>query len=148
MTKRMVSALIVSLGFYSPVFAADTVYQASVSEITAHVLFDQQIEQTGLVTVKPELFDGAAGDVQALEQCLWSVLVSLDSGQVGFSAGKMICIGPNQEVLETTPTGIIDLQGECVDSSCNSYSILADSLVTMQVTAPIELTIQPRNERK
>ncbi|MFQ3229285.1 hypothetical protein [Reinekea sp.] len=148
MTKKMVSALIVSLGLSVSGFAADVVYQASVKEITAHALFDQQIEQSGLITVKPEVFSEAKGDIQALEQCLWSVLVTLDAGQANFSAGKMICIGPEQEVLETIPMGEVALQGQCADTSCSVYNVTVDSLVTMSLTAPIEFTVQPRNERQ
>jgi hypothetical protein len=148
MTKKMVSTLIVSLGLSVSVFAADVIYQTSVKEITAHSLFDQQIEQSGLVTVKPEIFSEAQGDTQALEQCLWSVLVTLDSGQANFAAGKMICIGPRQEVLEAIPVGKVNLQGQCADNSCSVYNVTADSLVTMTLTAPIEFSVQPRNERK
>lgn len=148
MTKKMVSALIVSLGLSVSVFAADVAYQASVKEITAHALFDQQIEQSGLVTVKPEVFSEAQGDTLALEQCLWSVLVTLESGQASFSAGKMICIGPQQEVLESIPEGEVELLGQCADTSCSVYNVAADSLVTMTLTAPIAFNVQPRNERK
>jgi hypothetical protein len=148
MTIKILPALAVCIGLSTTALAADVAYQATVSNISAQVLFDQHIDQSGIVTVKPQSFRDAQGDVEALEQCLWSVQVQLDSGKASFSAGKMICIGPEQEVLEAIPTGVISLDGQCSDTSCTGFDVTADAIVEMSVSAPVQLSVQARNERK
>jgi len=110
-------------------------------------LFDQQLDETGLVTIKPTVLE-AKGDAFVMDQCLWSINVDLDADLPTFSAGKMICVGPNQEVLESVPLGEIEAFGDCVDAKCSSLKVAGDQKVNMILADDLEFSLQPRNERK
>jgi len=127
---------------------AESLYQVDTQVLSAITLYDQELFENGLVTVKPSVGADAEGDLFALDKCLWSVNVSFSSDSVIFEPGKMICVGPNQEVLETTPVGAIEPFGECVDAACSSYQVHGDYEFKMTLSNPIALSLQPRNERK
>lgn len=135
------------LGGLSVLFAAtasaEAPYELLVSKIESRTLYEQSIDSQGLITLKPYLFDIQAGQVDAVDQCLWSVNVDIQSGQAVFSPGKMICVGPDQEVLETVPTGTFEPFGRC-NSDCSQFTVSADEAITVNVSEPIVLTLQPR----
>lgn len=125
---------------------AETLYQIEAGELNAVTLFSQELNEPGVITVKPQLSTTATGDVEVLNQCLWSVVVTPGSDGVDIQPGKMICVGPQQEVLETTPQGRIQPFGECSEN-CERWSVEGDAMVSMTLTAPLAFTLQPRNER-
>lgn len=127
---------------------AEPLYQVDSPDLTGQTLFDQTLNETGNVTVKPLLSSTATGDVDVLNQCLWSVTVELNSSQPTLKPGKMICVGPQQEVLETVPQGSIAAFGECTDSACTGWRVTGDSTIEMTLSAPLAFTLQPRNERQ
>ncbi|EAR08554.1 hypothetical protein [Reinekea blandensis] len=127
--------------------AAETLYQIESAELNGLTLFEQVLTESTAVTVKPQLSTTATGDVGVLNQCLWSVIVTPGTDPVDLKPGKMICVGPQQEVLEATPQGVIEPFGACVDD-CTSWSVDGDVQVTMSLSAPLSFSLQPRNERK
>jgi hypothetical protein len=140
--------------FYSGLFiliaansGADALYTVDSSELIASALFDQEITENTLVTVKPVASASATGDVQVLDQCLWSVGVTLESGSVTYTAGKMICVGPMQEVLESEPVGEFEEFGQCADS-CERITVKEGEEVVLKLSEALEFNLQPRNERK
>lgn len=139
----LVAAL--TLSVYS---SADSEYLLDASMITASALFEQTLVESSLVAVKPEVFDISIDAQQVSAQCLWSINVELGAAQPVFSPGKMICVGPNQEVLEVIPQGEINPFGECLDANCSQFKVGSAQSVTMALSAPLVLTLQPRNERK
>ncbi|MDN3649270.1 hypothetical protein QWZ13_10130 [Reinekea marina] len=148
MSSRSLTAVVLGLGLCSVVAAENIVYSATVKQLNAHVLFDQTLEGSGLVTVKPDSFTQASGDVDALKQCLWSVNVNLEAEKPVFSPGKMICIGPKQEVLEAIPQGTVEMEGQCLTDSCSQFEVAENTAVRLTFSAPLGLSLQPRNERK
>lgn len=128
--------------------AAESLYQIETSAINATTLFDQTLTEPGLVAVKPQANTDAVGDVDILQQCLWSVAVDFNQSPVLFSPGKMVCIGPNQEVLESIPEGEIVPFGQCSGLECSSYNVAGQQRVIIDLTGPLEFTLQPRNERQ
>lgn len=127
---------------------AETLYSVDIPTLTANALFDQVVKGSSVVTVKPNQVASGVNNANAVSQCLWSVTISLESGAPSFAPGKMICIGPEQEVLETMPQGDIKPFGQCVDNGCEEYKISASDVVEMMLTQPLSLNLQPRNERK
>ena len=128
-------------------FAADTLYSVQSQSLNGRVLFDQQVTDGGMITLKPSLPDGAQGDLATLAHCLWSVKVKLSNSQTEFLPGKMVCVGPKNEVLETLPVGKFEVFGHC-ENGCNAFSVRGNDEVVMELLAPLEFTLQPRNERK
>lgn len=137
------AGIIVSAG----TFAAETLYSVQSQSLNGRVLYDQEITDDGVVTLKPSVPVSAQGDVAVLAQCLWSVHVNISSGNAEFRPGKMVCVGPKQEVLETIPVGNFESFGTCVDR-CRSFKATGDDEVIMDLEAPLNFTLQPRNETK
>lgn len=127
---------------------AEPLYQVEVSQLNAETLFEQTLTESGVVTVKPQIPTSATGDIRVLDQCLWSVKIELGQQEPVLAPGKMICVGPNQEVLETIPQGVVASFGNCVDNSCSSWTVDGNVLVDMQLSSPLAFTLQPRNERQ
>lgn len=148
--KKVAKQLCVSLSLFGAVaFSnAEVLYSIESSELTGRTLFDQNLVENSVVTIKPTLSTTATGDVEVLNQCLWSVKVDfLEGGQVGFAPGKMICVGPQQEVLESTPVGTIEAFGTCANA-CASLSVKGDVTISMSLEQPLQFSVQARNERQ
>ena len=143
---RQMAALAMTVG--TSMAFAEPLYTVETDTIHGVTLFAQQLNEPMLVTVKPQSQATEQGDVEVLNQCLWSVKIDFSAEAVSFSAGKMICIGPKQEVLEAVPVGKVEAFGECVDVACDSYNVAAEAAVVMSLTEPLQFTLQPRNERK
>ena len=126
---------------------AEALYSVSTPVLSGQTLFDQQLTESGLVTIKPAVAN-ASGDAAVMDQCLWSIFVNLDAGTPAFSAGKMICVGPNQEVLESMPLGEIAPFGQCANAKCSSFDVMGNTMVKMTLSNPLEFSLQPRNERQ
>ena len=127
---------------------AEVLYSITSDELSGRTLFDQSLIESSVVTIKPTLSTTATGDVQVLNQCLWSVKVEFDgSGSVSYVPGKMICVGPQQEVLESIPVGSVKAFGECT-SGCESLNVSGDMDVVMTLEQPLEFNVQARNERQ
>jgi hypothetical protein len=127
---------------------AETLYSVDIPTLTANALFDQVVKDSSVVTVKPNQIASSVDNAEALSQCLWSVTVSLDAGVPSFKPGKMICIGPEQEVLEALPQGEVLPFGQCVDDGCNEYKVSVSDVIEMTFSEPLSLNLQPRNERQ
>jgi hypothetical protein len=128
--------------------SAEVLYTVQSEELNATTLFDQVIQENALVAVKPKLSPSATGDIQVLNQCLWSVSIEMNNGDVAYSPGKMVCVGPNQEVLEAVPVGQIAAFGVCTNSQCDNLDVSGNESVLMTLSEPLQFTLQPRNERK
>ncbi|TCS41994.1 hypothetical protein [Reinekea marinisedimentorum] len=127
--------------------SADGLYRVEAPVLEGKTLFDQQLNGTSKVTVKPHASSEASGDTDVLSQCLWSVDVQLESGNVTLVPGKMICVGPQQEVLEAIPVGTVVSFGQCSNSACSQYQVAGNTTVSMTLSEPIEFSVQARNER-
>lgn len=137
-----------SLLAVSSLTVADGLYEVQVSQLVGKTLFDQSVKGRSMVTVKPVVSESAKGDVSALNQCLWSVDIRLDGGAKEFVPGKMICVGPKQEVLEAVPVGTIEAFGDCTNDACDQMMVKGQTDVLMSLDEPLSFSIQPRNERK
>lgn len=146
--KAIKPLAVVSAVFFSAFASAETLYSVSAESLVGQTLFDQTLIETSLVTVKPSTANSATGDIQVLDQCLWSVNVGVEDGQLVYSAGKMICVGPNQEVLETIPVGEIEPFAQCKSNDCAEVFVGGNLSVQINLQAPLDFTLQPRNERK
>jgi hypothetical protein len=142
------SALIVGIfiACLGPV-QAESLYRIEAVELIGTALFDQELLENGLVTVKPTVSEDSSGDLRVLEQCLWSVGIDLSQQPVILTPGNMVCIGPRQEVLETIPSGKINSKIGCSDDPCTSYAVAGGTTFTLQLDAPLSFDLQPRNER-
>ncbi|WP_196157706.1 hypothetical protein [Reinekea sp. G2M2-21] len=140
--------LTLSLTALSSVSLADPLYTINSPFLTASSLFEQTITESAVVALKPETSAQASGDLEVLSQCLWSVTVTLDQGNVQYAPGKMICVGPKQEVLEAIPEGTITAFGACVTPACSSWMVNGQQLVEMALSSPLQFSLQPRNERQ
>lgn len=139
----MASALLAIAGSAS----AESLYSIESPELVGTTLYAQSLSETGLVTVKPRVSAESIGDTEVLNQCLWSIQIVLGDGDVGYAPGKMVCIGPQQEVLESTPVGSIEPVGQCVTANCERVNIEANTYVVMTLSEPLAFDIQARNER-
>lgn len=128
--------------------SAEGLYLVESPALEGKTLFDQQLNGESMVTVKPFVSDQASGDTDVLSQCLWSVDVILENGGASFVPGKMICVGPQQEVLEAVPVGTVAAFGQCSNSSCTQYQVAGETVISMTLSEPIEFSVQARNERK
>lgn len=128
-------------------YSADALYTVESPTLAGTTLFDQTLSNEGVITVKPSIPPSATGDVRVLSQCLWSVKVILVDGKSQFSPGKMVCVGPKKEVLESVPVGVIEPFGVCEDE-CQKLKVLGDSRIELTLSAPLSFSLQPRNERK
>jgi hypothetical protein len=128
-------------------FSAEALYTVQSDSLMGTTLFDQSLSGEGMITVKPSIPASATGDLEVMSQCLWSVKVVLTDGTTHFEPGKMVCVGPKQEVLETIPHGDFDGFGEC-DSGCEHFLVAGSSEVVLNLAEPLSFTLQPRNERK
>lgn len=126
---------------------AEGLYQIDAAELVGTTLFDQELLESGLVTVKPTVAADSGGDLRVLAQCLWSVGIDLSQQPVILTPGKMVCVGPAQEVLETIPSGTIESADDCREASCIPYAVAGGTVFTMQLSAPLNFALQPRNER-
>ncbi len=140
--------LTLSISALSSASLADPLYTVNSPLLTATSLFEQTITETAVVALKPVVSAQATGDLDVLSQCLWSVTVTLDEGTVQYAPGKMICVGPKQEVLEATPEGTITAFGACVTPACLSWTVKGQQSVVMELSAPLQFSLQPRNERQ
>jgi len=130
---------------------AESLYRVDAAELTGTSLFDQELLENGLVTVKPSVSDQSQGDLKVLERCLWSIGVEFSQSPVIFTPGKMICVGPDQEVLETIPSGTIEAietSGGCSEEPCTTYRVSGGIEFTMHLNAALSFELQPRNERQ
>lgn len=145
----LLTGLLVSVSGMSQ---SESMFRIGSTEIEGVTLFDQELKSEGLVAIKPTLLESKETDVSDgsidLSRCLWSVHVNFDTQPTDFTPGKMICVGPNQEVLEALPAATIEPFGACADSACGSYLVKGNTQVGITLNEPIELTLQPRNERK
>lgn len=132
----------------SAIASAEVLYSVESEELVATTLFDQVVQESSLVAVKPKLSPTATGDIQVLNQCLWSVSVQLTGDGVTYSPGKMVCVGPNQEVLEAIPVGEVEAFGTCSNSQCENLEVDGNAMVQMMLAEPLQFSLQPRNERK
>jgi len=139
-------ALIIGAASFS--VGADVLYTVNAAEIHGVTLFDQRLSESALVTIKPTVAAVNTVGADVMKQCLWSVNVDFSSDSVAFEAGKMICIGPNREVLESTPLGTIKPFGKCADEACVNYLVKGNQAIMMELETPLSFTLQPRNERK
>ena len=127
--------------------SAEPLYEVESKVLLGSTLFEQTVLPGEAITVKPKLPADAAGDLRAMDQCLWSIMVTKSGQGVEFLPGKMICIGPEREVLETVPEGKVTPFTQCDTNTCEQISVEGDVTVVMSLTAPIQLSLQPRNER-
>ncbi|WP_320826927.1 hypothetical protein [Reinekea sp.] len=127
---------------------ADSLYRVDAAELMGISLFDQELIENGLVTVKPSVSVQSQGDLRVLERCLWSIGIEFSQSAVIFTPGKMICIGPEQEVLETIPSGTIEAVGGCSEEQCTTYRVSGGAEFTMHLDAALSFKRQPRNERQ
>ena len=126
---------------------AESLYRIDAAELVGTTLFDQELLESGLVTVKPTVAADSGGDLRVLEQCLWSVGIDLSQQPVILTPGKMVCVGPAQEVLETIPSGKIESTGTCREDNCLPFAVAGGTTFVMQLNAPLSFDLQPRNER-
>lgn len=145
--RKFTQTMLVLLVSVSTAISADVLYSVSASQLQGNSLYAQTLSETGSVTIKPSLSADALGDTYVLNQCLWSVFVVMETTGVSLQPGKMVCVGPEKEVLETTPVGEVTTFGECVGQNCEQYRVGSNVAVTMSLTAPLEFKRQPRNER-
>jgi hypothetical protein len=127
---------------------AEPLYTVNSPKLVANALFEQTLSESSVVTVKPLQAESDVANADVTSQCLWSVTVMLEGGIASFKPGKMICIGPQQEVLETIPQGEVVPFGQCVDGTCEQYKVSANELVEMTLSEPLSFSLQPRNERQ
>jgi len=127
---------------------AESLYRVDAVELMGTSLFDQELLENGLVTVRPWVSVQNQGDLSVLERCLWSVGIDFSRVPVIFTPGKMICVGPNQEVLETIPSGTIEALGRCGKDACSTYRVSGGAEFTMHLDAALDFEVQPRNERR
>lgn len=140
----MVTGLLLGLG---QVAQAEALYAIDSDTLSATTLFEQVVQERTVVTVKPELSAMASGDVQVLNQCLWSIIIEPNAGSVRYAPGKMVCVGPQQEVLETVPQGEIAPFIDC-SAACERIVVPGSLTVEMSLAQPLEFNLQPRNERQ
>ncbi len=149
MKIKLRSLVVTSMLFgISGITFSDDLFTVGVEQLEAKTLFDQTLSENGLITVKPMITNEADGDVEILNQCLWSVKVDFDQGSAVFAPGKMICVGPHQEVLESIPSGTIKSFGACTNNACDSFQVAGDITVIMTLDQPLGFNVQARNERK
>jgi len=127
---------------------AESLYRVEALELMGTSLFEQELLENGLVTVKPSVSVQSQGDLRILERCLWSIGIEFSQPSVTFTPGKMICVGPDQEVLETIPSGTIEAMGSCSDATCTTYRVSGGTEFTMHLDAALSFELQPRNERQ
>jgi hypothetical protein len=128
--------------------AAAGLYVVETPSLVGKTLFDQQLSGHSMVTVKPSAVSDAIDSDGVLSQCLWSVDVAFEGGSVALLPGKMICVGPEHEVLEAIPVGTIESFGHCANAACTEYQIKGDTEIKMTLSEPLEFSIQARNERQ
>jgi len=112
-------------------------------------LVDQTLTETTTVTVHPQ---DAGSPESALSEplpdyCLLSVEVALGQSEPVLTPGKIICITEDHRILEAQPQAEIVNLGECQSDTggCGRYRLSADQVGELQLSAPMEFSLQPRN---
>ena len=145
--------LILSLLFCAittPVLAEEVVLTVQPqARVQLTPLADQTLTETTTVTVHPQDAGSPEGAMSEPlpDYCLLSVQVNLDQAEAVLTPGKMICITDDHRILEAQPQAEIVSLGECQSETgaCGRYRLSTEQVGELQLSAPMEFSLQPRN---
>jgi hypothetical protein len=113
------------------------------SVLTLQPLLAQRISEPTEVTVQPR---AASDEMNWPDHCLLSLTLT-PGAAMAIEPGKMVCITEQRQIIEAVPEGDFEL-GDCVadgDQPCATVELDPENPGTVTLTAPLQLTLQPRN---
>lgn len=145
MNPGMAVKLSLVLGVLSvQVMAEDAVLTVPAgTELSLKPVMEELIAEPTEVSVQPLL---SGEEVTWPEHCLLSLTIT-PGESADFTAGNMVCITAERQIIEAVPVGEIQL-GQCAagqDVDCATLSLDTEQYGTLLLSEPLELTLQPRN---